>query len=168
MPPQQAMPGDFVIRPPTTTGDDAKPSGSLLRDVRRVLALMQDERTLAAYDLYNSVRTRLEQWKNRQPRKLAFRLSDKRHQEIHTEDHEYGAANDLLTSKKAEFDKLEVSVNKHGIYLSLLDSKPLSFYRNGQTSSEEPSRHWKSMTTGFYLRHTLASLHTIDEKKTTH
>lgn len=138
MPPQQAMPGNFVIRPPTTTGDDAKPSSSLLRDVRRVLALTQDERILAAHDLYNSVRSRLEQWKDRQPRKLPFRLSDKRHQELHAEDHEYRATNDILTSKKAELDKLEVSVNKYGISLSLLVSKPISL------SPETGRPHWES------------------------
>jgi hypothetical protein len=113
------MSGDFVIRPPTTTGDAAKPSSSLLRDVRRVLALIQDERILAAHDLYNSVRNRLEQWKNQQPQtRLSFRRRQHGHG-VHTEDHEYRATNDVLISKKAELDKLEVRMNKLGISCSL-------------------------------------------------
>jgi hypothetical protein len=121
------MPGDFVIRPPTTTGDDAKPSISLLRDIRRVLALMQDERILAARDLYNSVRSRLEQWKNQEPEsRLSFR---RRKHAVHTEDHEYRATNDLLNSKKAELDKLEVRMNQLGISCFFLRSNSVSLQK---------------------------------------
>lgn len=116
---------DFVIRPPTTTGDDAKPSGSLLRDVRRVLALIEDERLFAAHGLYCDVFTRLEAWRTQKSqqqtspsRKIpkALRLSSKRNQQkaVHTEDHEHNAADDLLNMKKKELEKLKVRTRDVG------------------------------------------------------
>lgn len=117
MPPKEEMATtDFVIRPPTTTGDDAQPSGSLLRDVHRILALMQDERIMAAHGLYNSVHSRLDEWKAQQKqsptkrlKKFAMRSSKKADMSVHpTEDHEYRAANDILESKREELDKLNV------------------------------------------------------------
>lgn len=132
---------NYVILPPTTTGDTAQPSNSVLRDVRRVLALLQDERILAANELYQNVTCRLNEWNEahheqqeqekspskRHALKHAFgRLGHSKKtvdtttssQEI-TEDQEYRAANDLLQSRRIDIDKMIVRVRNVCLYAFL-------------------------------------------------
>eukprot|EP00521_Asterionellopsis_glacialis_P009443 CAMPEP_0195287422 /NCGR_PEP_ID=MMETSP0707-20130614/4487_1 /TAXON_ID=33640 /ORGANISM="Asterionellopsis glacialis, Strain CCMP134" /LENGTH=1087 /DNA_ID=CAMNT_0040347175 /DNA_START=103 /DNA_END=3366 /DNA_ORIENTATION=- len=56
----------YAIQPPTTQDDDGKPSSSLLKDVERILALVQDERHLIAHKLSLSVQTRFDQQQQQQ------------------------------------------------------------------------------------------------------
>jgi hypothetical protein len=46
------------IKPLATVGDKGKPSGSLSKDLRRVVNFIEDERHLVAYELYQNARGR--------------------------------------------------------------------------------------------------------------
>ena len=50
----------FKITFPLTTKDNGSPSDDLMHDCRRVLLLIEDERHLAAQELYSSVMRRLD------------------------------------------------------------------------------------------------------------
>jgi len=111
----------YSIRPPSTTGDDGQPSNSLLRDVRRVFALMQDERILVAHALHQNVMSRLEEWKIHEKEQSAARrirhFAARRTSVEEAEDHECRAANDILESKQQELDSLNVRCNGVNVFL---------------------------------------------------
>ena len=52
--------GGYAIKPLSTVGDSGKPSHSVANDLRRVVNFIQDERHLVAHELYEDVKSRLE------------------------------------------------------------------------------------------------------------
>jgi hypothetical protein len=49
----------FHIRPPSTTNDNGLPSDSIGNDIKRLFALIDDERHITAYKLLSSIRNRI-------------------------------------------------------------------------------------------------------------
>ena len=172
------MTSGLVIRPPTTTGDNAQPSASLLRDVRRVLALMQDERIMAAHQLLTSVRSRLEEWKRSSSSpsspsrrfKLVSRRSSTTNDNAHADEHEYRAANDILESKQEELDKLNVRQMLFCLFATPYTRVSKRFVvilsRNVRQSLNEQRIHWITTRDGLCHKNSLGSPHIIEEKKT--
>jgi hypothetical protein len=52
----------YSIHPPCTMGDNGTPSSSLLKDIQRVLHMIDDERHLTAHTLFCTIQTRIEQF----------------------------------------------------------------------------------------------------------
>jgi hypothetical protein len=52
----------YTIRPPCTMGDMGTPSSSLLKDIQRVLHMIDDERHLTAHTLYGTIQARIQQF----------------------------------------------------------------------------------------------------------
>jgi hypothetical protein len=115
----------FHIRPACTIGDDGSPTSSVLRDIQRVLHFIDDERHLTAQKLLQSVQSRLVAFEQstvstKQARKPsiktgkgAFLFNKKEKTAVleasNQENLEMEQVKDLLQSKHAVFDKLEVS-----------------------------------------------------------
>jgi hypothetical protein len=107
---------DYQIKPPTTINDDGKPSSSLLKDMQRTLALIEDERHFAAFDLYQSVKKRLAEFAKGSQQENSEHgwslLQKKKASEQDAKENDYQAARNLLDSKRAAMDDLEVSRSK--------------------------------------------------------
>lgn len=57
----------YSIHAPTTLADDGRASPSILNDVHRIFALVEDERWMTAFSLYKDVKLRLDEWGKRKP-----------------------------------------------------------------------------------------------------
>jgi hypothetical protein len=107
--------GRFKITKPSTSEDDGTPSDSCLEDVKRVFRLIEDERHLIAEGLYRDVLGRLREGNaesssspSNKHHKLRLRRSkSSKLKEEHVKDMQ--AAQDLIDSKKAVLDDLDVS-----------------------------------------------------------
>lgn len=102
-----------TIRPPTTMGDNAKPSDSILRDSHRVLALLEDERILAASALLDNVKNRIQERESKRKKSSARRLKKMASFGSSSnllQDEEYRTANELLESNQSKLDILSVCV----------------------------------------------------------
>jgi hypothetical protein len=111
----------FTIRPPCTTGDSGDPGPSLGKDAERVFDFIEDERHLTAHDLLKDVRRRIKEQEaivtrnstrssKRKPSRLAI-IKRKEAAKSETEQldrEELDRAKEILNSKKAAIDKLEV------------------------------------------------------------
>lgn len=114
----------FHIRPACTIGDDGSPSSSVLRDTQRVLHFIEDERHLTAQKLLQSVQSRVDTYEQstvetKQARKPSIKagkggfLFNKKEKAValevaNKENSEMEQVKELLKSKRATFDKLEV------------------------------------------------------------
>jgi hypothetical protein len=114
----------FHIRPACTIGDDGSPTSSVLRDAQRVLNFTDDERHLTAQKLLQSVQSRVAAFDHstvattpaRKPSMNAGKggfLFNKKEKAAAVEASkqeqlEMEQVKDLLKSKHALFDKLEV------------------------------------------------------------
>lgn len=108
---------NFEIQPPTTTHDNAQPSLSLERDAQRVLALMQDERILAAHALHQDVCRRLKEYEEhhkdvsptkRRKYSLFRGANGDSITDAQAQYNDYTAAQAIFESKQNELNKLTV------------------------------------------------------------
>ncbi len=102
----------YTIRPPLTAGDRGEPSKSILKDVERIFALIEDERHLIAHRLYESVQRRIRQIEDQLPVKKKSRkfkgLLKKENAALTKEQEELQLAKNILKEKESELHKLEV------------------------------------------------------------
>ena len=111
----------FSIKAPLTSQyTDGAPTESILQDAKRVFDFIEDERHLTAYELYKSVKNRIETWdrahkqKHQRPghgKRTFFGGKSKKTQpnaNTTPEDQEYSNAKAFLQARNAQIVKLEV------------------------------------------------------------
>lgn len=101
---------DYVILPPTTTGDDGTPSNSICQDLDRIVRLIQDERHITAHNLLQSVKEKLKlpPVLPETPKKGILKRKPKISTEMLTRERDYYEAKAIIENSKDILEKLEV------------------------------------------------------------
>ena len=122
----ESSPKRLVIRPLQSVGDRGIPSKSVSKDLRRVLAFIEDERHLVAYDLYQNVMPRWEAMihekraldaareKAGEKKRGWIRKGGKEFQEFDEAD--YKAAHELTRKHRDDFNLLLVSTGRRRFF----------------------------------------------------
>lgn len=101
----------YTIKFPSTTKDNGSPSHDLMDDCNRVFALIDDERYIAAQQLYASIQERMKANSSRyqSPSKNGLLRRRKNRKVVETENEKFKAVEDFLSGRRDELENLQVS-----------------------------------------------------------